>query len=182
MRNRVDCDATGTASIGYFMFLPALWTVMTVAASAFILARMLAHLRRSGTRFNFRITDLYAAVLCLSPVMAWLGYSIENLPEREYGIDRYFFVWLCGTSLLNMVLGLAVGRIDIQLPPHDRTEPTVMESAISILVGSFYGLMLSLIFLIFLFYFLFRMASRLQEVDGILRKRESVVHFRRPGG
>lgn len=157
------------------------WTVLSVGVSATVLLAMFVCLRRSGVRFNFRITDLYAAVLSLSPAMFWLGYSIEHLSELDAGFDRYFYVWLCGTSLLNMVLGLAIGRIDIQLPPHDLNEPTVMESAISILVGSFYGLMLTVIFLFFLIYFGFRMAIRVLEVFRLLRERESVVHFRRQG-
>lgn len=160
------------------MFLALVWTVLTVGVSATVLMTMFVCLRRSGVRFNFRITDLYAAVLCLSPAMAALGYAVQGYDPQQR--DAWYWIWLSGLVLANQVLGLAIGRIDIQLPPHDRNEPTALESAVSIFVGSMYGLMLAVIFLFFLLYFGVRMAVRVQEVFRILRERESVLRFRRP--
>lgn len=158
------------------MFLLVVWSVVTVGVSALILARMLALLRRSGVRFNFRITDLYAAVLCLSPVMAGLGYAIQEYNPQAR--DEWIWIWLTGLALANQVLGLAIGRIDIQLPPHNETEPSAMESAISILVGSVYGFLLTVIFLVFLLYYAVRMFARIVEVDSTLSGRKPNILFR----
>ncbi|MCK6470372.1 MAG: hypothetical protein L6R28_01390 [Planctomycetes bacterium] len=158
------------------MFLILVWTVLTLGASALILARMLALLRRSGVRFNFRITDLYAAVVSLSPIMAGLGYAIQEYNPQAR--DEWLWIWWSGLALANMVLGLAIGRIDIQLPPHNQAEPSVMESAISILVGSVYGFLLTVIVGIFLLYYVTRMFARIVEVDSSLSGRKPNILFR----
>lgn len=158
------------------MFLILVWTVLTVGVSALILARMLALLRRSGVRFNFRITDLYAAVVSLSPIMAGLGYAIQEYnPQARH---EWLWIWWSGLALANMVLGLAIGRIDIQLPPHNQAEPSAMESAISILVGSVYGFLLTAVAGVFLLYYVARMFARIAEVDSTLSGRKPNILFR----
>ena len=150
------------------VLLLAFWIVLTIAPMALWVRGQLLRLKRMRGRFTYRITDLWAAILTLSPALALLGNTIQDGAGGQHGL------WLCASAFLviNQSLGMALGRLDIQLPPYD-LDPSAWRSATSIFVGGVYGALLTFI-PFFVIYLGSKMIIRFTRIDSTLRLQTSV--------
>ncbi len=141
------------------------WSLIADTVTFIYLVLYLNRLRLHGSRFNFRITDMWSAAIILSPTMALIGYLFQQIKPGALNSEALMPVLLSLLIFLNQFGGLAIGRMDIELPPYEK-EVTWWESAISILVGAAYGALMALI-PPFLFYYVSRLSSRLQEINRL---------------
>lgn len=102
--------------------------------------------RLLNRRFNYRITDIWAAMLGLSPTM--IMAAIVN--EQKLSPKDLIF-WITGTIALAIVQigGLAAGRMDIEIRESELGPVNAMSSAISIVTGALLGLLFGFILLPF---------------------------------
>ena len=91
--------------------------------------------------FNFRITDIWAATVALTPTFVIASFIITENDHRgwqrgdELGTTALLLV-LAGSQ----VVGLLIGRVHVELPPH-RGARSACASAISIVAGGLIGLL-----------------------------------------
>jgi len=98
--------------------------------------------------FNFRITDIWAGIVALTPTFLIASFMIAENDHRGWQRGDEF-----GTTLLliflagSQIVGLLIGRVHIELPPH-RGARTAWASAISIVAGGLIGLLIPSAFII----------------------------------
>lgn len=112
-----------------------------------VLLRHVYLFRKTGKTFNYRITDLWTATLCLSP----LFYCLTRIPDAR---DANILAMTCAFSLTGTLGGLVVGRLHIEIPPH-KGAATWFASSVSIFTGAiigffFYPLPLSNVIMLYL--------------------------------
>lgn len=127
--------------------------VLFATTYAFYLTLIARHyllkLKRSGAAktFNFRITDIWAAMVGLAPTIATLIAMLEDGPVGR-GLQTGEVLSIAafvGIMAGGQVVGLIIGRIHIELPPHSGAQ-TAMDSAISIVTGALIGLFLPILY------------------------------------
>ena len=84
--------------------------------------------------FNFRITDIWAAMIGLIPAVLLIANAMDSPTGIDLTKDIVFAVYLG----LGQLVGLFVGRIHIELVPYNGAK-NAWNSGISILAGAIYG-------------------------------------------
>lgn len=97
--------------------------------------------------FNYRITDIWAATLACTPSFLLLKFALDTFDTSLLAM----FV----AVLLGQVAGLMIGRVHIEIPPHQGAKNAV-ESAISIVAGALVGILMLFVFSILYAIFIVR--------------------------
>ena len=101
-----------------------------------------------GKAFNFRITDIWAAMAAFSPTFITFSYTLKDIETRGWQRGDIGILWLVLLVLgASQLVGLLIGRIHIELPPH-RGARTARQSAVSIVAGGLIGLFFPVVFAI----------------------------------
>ncbi|HYG76821.1 MAG TPA: hypothetical protein VEK08_17590 [Planctomycetota bacterium] len=87
-----------------------------------------------GRTFNYHITDIWAAMLALTPTLLLIKEVLAANPMMFWE-ENLFLGALIGAG---QIAGLFVGRIHIELPPYNGAI-SAWDSAISILTGALLG-------------------------------------------
>ncbi len=112
-------------------------TLLTLGASLFV-SHYWLKFRLLNRRFNYRITDIWAAMVGLVPTMLAAG-NLHELGEA-FRISNAL-IYVIGMAFFQ-VAGLAAGRMDLEIREQ---EPgigpiTAWSSAVSIVAGALLGL------------------------------------------
>ena len=99
----------------------------------------------SKRRFNYRITDIWAAMAGLSPSMICIALLSKHIETHGSGDERTHF-YTGGLIIIAVfqVAGLIVGRIDIEPRERELGPITAWSSALSIFTGAFVGILMGL--------------------------------------
>jgi hypothetical protein len=131
------------------MLAHAWWIVaMAVTASlvlfggAFLFVRPYwLRFQKTGRRFNYRITDIWASMLGLAPSMTAVTIFTNTIGQQMFHSKNDILMLLAIIGLtVFQIAGLAVGRIDIELTSSQPGECTAFESGVSIVTGALLGL------------------------------------------
>jgi len=95
-------------------------------------------IHRASMSFNFRITDIWAAILGLMPSVLLASYAIQEF-ERDKSLNFALFVLLLVPA---QIVGLLMGRTHIEMPPHTGAK-NAFDSGVSILAGAMFGILLA---------------------------------------
>lgn len=109
----------------------ALFVIVPLVFWGWLMIHYLRKFAGIGKRFNYRITDLWMALVCLSPACCVLGKAFKSQRPGE-------LLLVGGLSFVGTLGGLVLGRIHIELPPHQGARNNA-ESAVSILTGALIG-------------------------------------------
>lgn len=102
--------------------------------------------------FNFRITDIWAAMAAIAPTFFIVTVLIEENESRGWQRGDLLSVAILLLVLgVSQLVGLFVGRIRIELPPRSGAR-TAWESAVSIVAGGLLGLLFSFAFALAAFF------------------------------
>ena len=100
--------------------------------------------KRLNRRFNFRITDIYAAMVGLAPTMGLITLfdSINGSAEPEFviNIDRSSQIFVIASMVIFQIAGLLVGRLDLELREGELPTITAWTSAVSVVTGAMIGI------------------------------------------
>jgi hypothetical protein len=93
-------------------------------------------------RFNYRITDIWAAMAGLSPSMIAVSMFSESFKQNGLKTEN-MQLGLAAIIVLSIfqIAGLIVGRIDIELREKELGPITAWTSALSIFTGAFVGIL-----------------------------------------
>lgn len=91
-------------------------------------------------RFNYRITDIWAAMAGLTPSLALIAF-IGRMRAHEAAHDAEGLTMIAALLASSQIAGLFIGRLNIEIPPHTGAE-TAFASAVSIITGAFIGMVL----------------------------------------
>lgn len=129
-------------------------------------------LKRDGANkaFNFRITDIWAAMAGTAPSFWVVMYFNEDALQRgvqtgDLAVMAFALFLLIG----GQILGLVIGRIHIELPPHSGAK-NAFQSAVSIIAGALIGLILPAVFVLVV-----SMSYRLFRLYGVLSLAAAIV-------
>jgi hypothetical protein len=102
------------------------------------------HYKMLQKPFNYRVTDMWAAIVGLVPTIMLAAMTIESSHVRN-GDD--FGTYTLGTFIVltSQLFGLYIGRLSIEFPPHAGAK-SAFHSANSIFTGAAVGFVLALIF------------------------------------
>src|SRR5262245_58545957 len=90
--------------------------------------------------FNFRITDIWAAMAGLSPTIVIASLMLEDSMKAGFNVrDILGTLFIVALLWFGQVAGCFVGRVHLELPPHQGATST-LDSAISIFTGAWIGL------------------------------------------
>jgi hypothetical protein len=96
--------------------------------------------------FNFRITDIWAAMAALAPTITTVSIILKENEVRGWQSgDAYGMAVLLIFLGVSQIVGLFLGRIHIELPPN-RGAQSAWESAVSIFTGGWIGILMPMIF------------------------------------
>ena len=102
-----------------------------------------------GHPFHYRITDIWAAMAGIAPTL----FAAANLEEWRPVFHCNLFTGIAAIVTLGLfqIAGLAAGRMDLETRQNEaKVGPvTAWNSAISILTGAYFGLLLSAPFALF---------------------------------
>lgn len=115
------------------------------ALAAIALRRYWRRFKRMNCTFNYRITDIWAATLGLTPTLA-MAASIAREPSHPSDAIGTVFIICgpCGLALLQ-IAGLAIGRMDLEIRKAELGPATAWTSAVSIVAGAVFGLFAALV-------------------------------------
>ncbi len=105
-------------------------------------------------RFNYRITDIWAATLCLTPSLALAAAAIDVHGDNRINVEFARFL-ICAASGLAvyLVVGVVIGRLNIEFRERELGPITDWSSAVSIVTGGVFGILAGSIIIPFAFGF-----------------------------
>ena len=117
-------------------------TLLTIGASLFVI-HYWSKFRLLNRRFNYRITDIWAAMFGLAPTML----ATANLHELSQAFQfSNGVIYVIGVAFFQ-IAGLAAGRMDLEIREHEpEIGPiTAWSSAVSIVAGAYIGLLAAIL-------------------------------------
>ena len=123
--------------------MPLLVVILYLVCLALICRKYWRNFRRANRNkpFNYRITDIWAAMAGLTPSMALIAAHYRAGVLSEPGP----FWTLASLLAISQIAGLFIGRVHIEIPPH-RGAKNAFDSAVSIVTGALLGILI-LVFL-----------------------------------
>ena len=119
--------------------------IVSLSICAFLFVRIWwTRFKRLNRRFNFRITDIYAAMVGLAPTMGIIALfdSINRSSEPVFviHIGRSAQILTIASMAIFQTAGLVVGRLDLELREGELPTITAWTSAISVVTGALIGI------------------------------------------
>jgi uncharacterized membrane protein YjfL (UPF0719 family) len=97
--------------------------------------------RKLDRKFNYRITDIWAAMIGLAPTIALFTLILSEAERPDFSLENNWGGVAMLIALLTFqVAGLIAGRVNIELPPHSGAQ-SGWESGISIVTGALLGML-----------------------------------------
>lgn len=130
-----------SSDIGRLVLIVIIGAIILAGCAFLFVRHYWLQFQRVGRRFNYRITDIWAAMLGIAPsiVAATVFLSSTESPNFRWEQARGPLLSIVALAVFQ-IAGLAVGRIDIELPPHFGAR-NGFESGVSIVTGALIGLL-----------------------------------------
>ena len=96
-----------------------------------------SNFRKLKKKFNYRITDIWAATAALTPTLWFAGEYARQAPGAK---PEAATVMLLIVIVGFQVAGAIVGRLDLEIRKSEFPEPTAWQSAVSTFSGAIIGI------------------------------------------